>query len=98
MFVIFKKHQKDPIMEEIKKSFPFLPFSTFVYLSLCLSLFLYFLSLTFTLLFSEGTKKDPVMEEIKKSLPKNVLDATKKGDLKPFQEHIKNMVTDDEIR
>jgi hypothetical protein len=38
------------------------------------------------------------MEEIKKSLPKNVLDATKKGDLKPFREHIKNMVTDDEIR
>jgi hypothetical protein len=50
------------------------------------------------LLFSAGNKKDPVMEEIKKSLPKNVLDATKKGDLKPFQEHIKNMVTDDEIR
>ena len=53
---------------------------------------------TICLLFSAGNKKDPVMEEIKKSLPKNVLDATKKGDLKPFQEHIKNMVTDDEIR
>jgi hypothetical protein len=76
MFVIFRKHQKRSNNGRNQKIFAqdflsvslstFLSLSTFVYLSPCLSLFLYLLSLTFTWLFSEGTKKDPVMEEIKK--------------------------------
>jgi hypothetical protein len=47
---------------------------------------------------AESDELKPLLDSAKKSLPKDVVEAIKKGDLKPFIKHVQTLVTPDEIK